>query len=135
MIKDISKLSSGILDRSIYGDKIFAQMLNEDGRMTNEEYNTYNTLLDNMLEHVEPPHLMVYLKCETNTAVNRIIKRNRGIESDVPVKYWERLNEKYNVWYDQYDMSDKMCFNVDNFNVYDDKQREEFLNEIIVRLS
>lgn len=134
MIKEINKLSSGILDRSIYGDAIFAQMLNEDGKMSNEEYNTYKSLLNNMLEYVKPPKLMVYLKCSTDTAVKRIANRNRGIEIDVPMKYWLRLNEKYNNWYENYYFSEKICLEVDNFNIYDEKQRLNYLNKIKEKL-
>jgi deoxyadenosine/deoxycytidine kinase len=133
MIKEINKNTKGILDRSIYGDKIFAKMLHEDDKMTVEEYNTYTTLLNNMLEHVNPPDLIVYLKCSTDVAVDRLNKRNRGIESDVPISYWQRLNNKYDEWYDNYNMSDKMSINVDEFNVFNINQRENILNEILVK--
>lgn len=134
MIKNINKLSTGILDRSIYGDSIFAKMLHEDTKMSNEEYNTYKTLLDNMLEHVTPPNLTVYLKCTTDTAVKRIAHRNRGMETDVPMKYWLRLNDKYDQWFDQYNKSEKLCLEVDDFNIYDEKQRIEYLDKIVNKL-
>jgi len=130
MIKEINKNSNGILDRSIYGDKIFAEMLNEDEKMTNEEYNTYETLLNNMLEHVQPPHLMIYLKCKTETATKRVAIRNRSTESYMPITYWQRLNQKYDIWYNNYNSSEKMCFEVDDFNVFNEIQREELINEI-----
>ncbi len=134
MIKNINNLSTGILDRSIYGDSIFAKMLHEDGKMTNEEYNTYETLLNSMLEHVTPPQLTIYLKCSTDTAVKRIAHRNRGIETEVPMKYWLRLNEKYDMWYNQYNQSEKMCLEVDDFNVYDENQRIEYINKIALKI-
>lgn len=134
MIKDINKLKSGILDRSIYGDSIFAQLLHEDDKMSKEEYNTYKTLLNNMLEHVDPPQLMIYLKCSTETAIQRIATRNRGIETDVPINYWMRLNDKYESWYNEYNLSEKICLNVDDFNVFDEKQRVEYLNIIVNKL-
>lgn len=131
MIKQINKEEKGILDRSIYGDKIFAKMLHDDDKMTTEEYNTYDTLLSNMLEHVKPPHIMVYLQCSTNVAIERLNKRDRGIESDVPLSYWKNLNNKYEEWYDNYSESDKMILNVDNFDVFNTEQRENILNKII----
>ena len=134
MIKEINKLESGILDRSIYGDGIFAQLLHEDGKMSKEEYNTYKTLLNNMLEHVTPPQLMIYLKCSTETAIQRIAKRNRGIETEVPINYWMRLNDKYESWYNEYNLSEKLCLNVDDFNVFDEKQREDYLNIVVNKL-
>ena len=134
MIKEINKKEDGILDRSIYGDKIFAEMLNEDGKMSNEEYNTYETLLNNMLEHVKPPHLMIYLKCKTETATKRVEIRNRSTESHMPMTYWQRLNQKYDQWYLNYKESDKICFHVDDFNVFDIKQREELIGKIKTKL-
>lgn len=134
MIKEINKVSKGILDRSIYGDSIFAELLYEDGKMSKEEYNTYKTLLNNMLEHVNPPNLMIYLKCSTETAINRIAIRNRGIETDVSINYWMRLNEKYEKWYNQYNSSEKIFLNVDDFNVFDENQRNVYLNIIDTKL-
>jgi deoxyadenosine/deoxycytidine kinase len=134
MIKEINKLESGILDRSIYGDSIFAELLHEDDKMSKEEYNTYKSLLNNMLEHITPPQLLIYLECSTDTAIQRIAKRNRGIETEVPINYWLRLNEKYDSWYNNYNLSEKICLNVDNFNIFDEKQREEFLNVIVNKL-
>ena len=134
MIKEINSVDSGILDRSIYGDKIFAQMLNEDGKMSNEEYNTYDKLLDNMLEHVKPPNLMIYLKCKTETATKRVAIRSRSTETHMPISYWERLNEKYDKWYLKYNHSDKICLHVDDFDVFDEKQRKKLLDKIITKI-
>ena len=95
MIKEIHKNGGGILDRSIFGDRIFAQMLNEDGWMTNDEFETYSTLLDNMLEHAKKPDLLVYIDCDLETAIQRIGIRGREMEQSVDEVYWKRLNEKY----------------------------------------
>ena len=95
MIKQIRDAGGGALDRSIYGDRIFADVLHHDGQMSEEEYKTYTTLLENMLEHVQPPDLLVYLDCTVETALDRIRKRNRGLESGIPRDYLVRLNERY----------------------------------------
>jgi deoxyadenosine/deoxycytidine kinase len=130
MIKDIHKAGKGLLDRSIFGDRIFAEMLNEDGMMLDEEYRTYSTLLDSMLEHVKPPSVMVYLECSTETAIKRINKRNRGEECNVPHEYWERLNTKYDKWFEEYDLSPKICINVDNLDLMVESEREIILKRI-----
>jgi len=74
---------------------------------------TYTTLLENMLEHVQPPDLLVYLDCTVDTALDRIKKRNRGLESGIPRDYLERLNERYLRFYDAYDASPKMLIDTD----------------------
>lgn len=130
MIKDIHKNNGGLLDRSIFGDKIFAEMLNEDGDMGDEEYRTYSTLLDNMLEHSQDPTLLIYLKCGVDKAVERINRRNRGIESAVPRRYWERLNEKYDKWYDSYNYSPKIIIDVEEVDMFLPEDREKVVNKI-----
>jgi len=115
MIKQIKAAGGGgALDRSIYGDRIFADVLHADGRMSEEEYVTYTTLFDNMLEHVQPPELLVYLDCAVDTALQRIRKRDRGLESTIPRDYLERLNERYLRFYDAYDASPKLFIDTDS---------------------
>lgn len=113
MIKQIHDAGGGVLDRSIYGDRIFATVLHEDGQMTDEEYVTYSTLLANMLEHVQPPRLLIYLDCTVETAMARIRKRDRGLESGIPRDYLERLNQRYLQFFDDYDVSPKIRVDTD----------------------
>ncbi|HAS79899.1 MAG TPA: deoxyguanosine kinase, partial [Fusobacteriaceae bacterium] len=47
MIKEANLLNGCVMDRSIYGDVIFARMLMEDGDMTPEEFELYEELLYN----------------------------------------------------------------------------------------
>lgn len=120
-IKEIHRNGGGLLDRSIFGDRIFAEMLAEDLEdggegITWEEFRTYSTLLDSMLEHAIPPTLMIYLQCSTDTAISRINKRNRGLESQVDRAYWERLNTKYEQWFGTYEASPKIVINVDDLD-------------------
>ena len=113
MIKQIRRDGGGALDRSIYGDRIFADVLHEDAAMSDEEFLTYATLLENMLEHVQPPDLLIYLDCAVDTAIERIRKRNRGLESGIPRDYLERLNNHYLDWFAGYDISPKIRLDTD----------------------
>ncbi len=130
MIKEIHKNGGGILDRSIFGDRIFASMLNEDGYMTDDELSTYSTLLDNMLEHSKNPSLLVYIDCDLETAMSRIRKRGREMEQSVDEVYWKRLNQKYKDWYESYDISDKFSINANSYHPDNIKDIEEISNMI-----
>lgn len=113
MIKQIRDAGGGALDRSIYGDRIFADVLHSDGQMSDEEFLTYTTLLENMLEHVQAPDLLIYLDCTVDTALARIKKRNRGLESGIPRDYLERLNDRYLEFYESYGASPKVFVDTD----------------------
>ncbi len=135
MIKEIHKNGSGILDRSIFGDRIFAQMLNEDGWMTSDEFETYSTLLDNMLEHAKKPDLLVYINCDLETAVERIGIRGREMEQSVDEIYWKRLNEKYTNWYNTYDISPKFSVDAKSYHPDSDEDISEISNKILRYIS
>ena len=104
------------MDRSIYGDAIFARMLNVNGEMSDEEFQIYEELLINMLEHVQAPKLMVYLEIGVDEAMRRIQKRGRDYEQIVERAYWERLNQEYRDYFDDYDLSPVLKINVDNLD-------------------
>jgi deoxyadenosine/deoxycytidine kinase len=130
MIKQIFRDGGGVLDRSIFGDRIFAEMLAADGDMSEEEFRTYSTLLDNMLEHVQRPQLLIYLDASVDTAMDRIRQRNRGLESGIPRQYLEELNERYLRWYDGYDLSPKIFVNTEEFHVDAPEELEPVVRRI-----
>jgi deoxyadenosine/deoxycytidine kinase len=132
MIKEITKAGTGILDRSIFGDRIFAQMLNEDGYMTNDEFLTYSNLLDNMLEHVSKPDLLLYIDCDLDTAMKRIKGRGREMEQSVDSVYWSRLNEKYTNWYEGYDLSNKISIGANSYHPDNEYDIDRIVGEIMI---
>lgn len=84
--------------------------------MEDEEYNIYTELYTNMLEHVVPPKLMVYLEVSVDEAIRRIGKLGRDYEQIVERAYWENLNAEYRDFFDQYTISPILKINVDNLD-------------------
>jgi deoxyadenosine/deoxycytidine kinase len=129
-IKEIFRSGGGILDRSIFGDRIFAEVLHEDGDMQDFEFHTYSTLLDNMLEHAQNPRLLIYLDCSVDTALERIRLRNRGRESDIPRDYLEKLNGRYLKWFDEYDISPKLFVDTEKYPLHTEGGRESVIDMV-----
>src|SRR5690606_41705178 len=59
----------------------------EGDDMEKEEYALYKELLANMLEHVEPPKLMIYLETTVDSVIKKIKKRGRDYEQIVEREY------------------------------------------------
>lgn len=116
MIKEIHDKGIGILDRSIFGDRIFASMLYEDGYMTKDEFDTYYSLLNNILQYVSNPDILLYIDCDLETAMERIDIRGREMEQLVDEYYWKRLNEKYTDWYKEYNLSKKIGIDAKSYH-------------------
>ena len=130
-LKEAGKVSGCILDRSIYGDAIFAKMLCKSGDMTNEEFAIYEELLENMVGHIKVPKLMIYLEVSVDEAMRRIKKRGRDFEQTVEREYWESLNEEYKSYFDNYNLSPILKINVDNLDFENNEEDQLRVLELI----
>jgi len=126
-IKIASQIEKSVMDRSIYGDVIFAKLLHEGGDMSTEEYQLYIDLFGNMLEHVHPPKLMIYLEASVDEAVRRIQKRGRDYEQIVEREYWEKLNQSYREYFSEYTISPLLKINVDNLDFENNPEDQKYV--------
>ncbi|MGG7162492.1 deoxynucleoside kinase [Clostridium ihumii] len=130
-IKDASKIENAVMDRSIYGDIIFAKMLQDAGEMSKEEFDLYIELFENMIEHCKAPKLLVYLEVTVDEAMRRINKRGREYEKIVERDYWEKLNDNYRQYFDEYSISPILKINVDNLDFENNiEDRKKVMNLI-----
>ena len=132
MLKQASEAGEpSLMDRSIYGDMIFAKMLYEKGDMEKDEFILYRDLLTNMLDHVEAPKLMIYLKIDTDSAIERIKKRGRDYEQIVERDYWENLNKEYEDYFSNYSLSPLLVIEAAKYDIVGNlKDREKVLQII-----
>lgn len=137
MLKEASEMRKpALMDRSIYGDMIFAKLLYDEGNMEKDEFMLYRELLVNMLDHVEAPKLMIYLKIDTDSAIERIRKRGRDYEQIVEREYWERLNKEYENYFTEYNLSPLLVIDAAKYDVVQNpKDKEEVLGIIRDKLN
>lgn len=137
MLKEAAELGKPtLMDRSIYGDMIFAKLLYEEGNMDKDEYMLYCDLLINMLEHVEAPKLMIYLKIDTDSAIGRIQKRGRDYEQIVERAYWETLSREYESYFAEYNLSPLLVIEAAKYDIVENpKDKEEVLKIINQKLN
>lgn len=131
MLKDAQELDGTIMDRSIYGDVIFARMLCDGGDMEKEEYALYKELLANMLEHVQAPKLIIYLETSVDKVIEKIKKRGRDYEQVVEREYWEQLNKEYRDYFNYYNISPILKINVDELDYVNNNEHRNFVINLI----
>ncbi len=115
-----------VQDRSIYEDaEIFATNLYRGRFMKKRDYTTYMSLYESMREALQPPDLMIYLKCDTRAVRQRIRKRGRASEQSIPVGYIRRLNKLYDEWIEGYDLSPVLVW---------DSGNQDYLSHLVDRI-
>lgn len=92
-----------IQDRTIYEDAyIFAPNLHDMGLMPTRDFENYTSLFELMVQFLQAPDLLIYLRADTSTLVSQIQKRGRDYESSIRLDYLQHLNEKYENWISNY---------------------------------
>ena len=87
-----------ITERSIYTDKyVFAQMLFEDGHISDIEFQTYNYWFDTF-EKQTRIDIVLYVNTNPEECMNRIHTRNRPEETKIPLEYLKNCHKKHKDW-------------------------------------
>jgi len=108
---------SVIQDRTIYEDaEIFAKNLYLHGNMEERDYKTYVEHFHLMTNFLKTPDLLIYLKAEVPTLIERIDIRGRDYERSIPKEYLAQLNEHYNSWIASYHRGPVVTFDVGKLN-------------------
>lgn len=92
------------LDRSIGTDKnVFAKMLYDDkmlGKLEYAMYNLWSNFYDKYIAKDRRKNI-IYLRCDPQVAYNRIQKRGREEEKNIPIDYLKSLHEYHERWIDR----------------------------------
>lgn len=93
-------------------DRIFAYLnLNDD------ELALYERLVKILEEDIARPDIVVYLQASTEVLMERIRKRGRPYEKNMPEDYIETLNKAYNHFFFHYDDTPLLMVNTDSLNL------------------
>ena len=136
-IIDITKSKSGFVqDRTIYEDvEIFSKNLHQMGFMDDRDWQTYSDLFKNMTKFLKTPDLIVYLKADLDTLIDRIQKRSREYEATIDPKYLESLNHLYNKWIENINWTKVLVVDTNTFNIFEDNDKlESIFNDITKKL-
>jgi deoxyadenosine/deoxycytidine kinase len=115
-----------VQDRTIYEDaEIFATNLARGGQIPERDFRTYMELYEGMRTALQPPDLMIYLRCSVSAIRKRIKRRGRPSEQAIPLPYLKRLNQLYEEWMGSYKLSPVMVWESDD---------ADYLTHIVDRL-
>lgn len=117
-----------VQDRTIYEDvEIFAKNLHEMGLMSDRDFANYSALFSEMTHFLKPPTLLIYIRAQVPTLVQRIQQRGREYENTIRIEYLQRLNRLYEEWIETYE-HEKLIIDTDDLDFVND---EEDLGKII----
>ncbi|HRJ30610.1 MAG TPA: deoxynucleoside kinase [Cyclobacteriaceae bacterium] len=121
-----------IQDRTIYEDAyIFASNLHKSGHISDRDYQSYLDIFNSMINFVQAPDLLIYLRSDIPKLVRQIQKRGREYEYAMRLDYLKNLNEHYENWISNYRHGKLLIVNV---NDLDFVERVEDFSFIVNRI-
>ena len=127
-----SGLASSVQDRSIYEDaNIFARALFEQGDLDARDYENYCKLYESMIQYLNPPTLMIFLKRSVPKLQERIQLRGRDYEQAIPVDYLTKLNQYYDDWYDSYELGKSLIVDTDDLDFL---ENEDHFDKLVQKI-
>lgn len=124
-----------IQDRTIFEDaEIFATALHQMRKIDKRDWDTYWAFYRTILEAIQPPDLMIYLRCPVRTIRRRIRMRGRKMEQDIPLSYLKRLERLYEEWIGNYDLGEVLVLDSDRLDFVSDLIDRQDVRERVERL-
>jgi deoxyadenosine/deoxycytidine kinase len=131
----IGSPTPSVQDRTIYEHfHVFAMSHHDQGLMSDEEFRTLEDHFRALTRVVPGPDLMIYLRADIPTLVQRIRGRDRSCEASVSIDYLEGLERRYDRWMASYDESDVLILDTDEININDPVQRANLLDLLEARV-
>jgi deoxyadenosine/deoxycytidine kinase len=89
-------------------------------KIDRRDWNTYWSFYQGILRAIQPPDLLIYLRCSIRTLRQRIRLRGRSMEQNIPLAYLKRLDRLYERWIDRYELSDVLVLDSDRLDFVSD---------------
>lgn len=87
--------NGAILDRSLWGDLVFARALHDAGKIHTKEWEIYRSAVRNMAMVLFPPTVLLYLNARPETCLERIRQRKRSQEAGITLEYLQTIHAGY----------------------------------------
>lgn len=125
--KELERAGGTLLqDRTIYEDaEIFATHLHRSRKINARDFGTYLELYQAMKAALQPPDVLIYLRCSVRSIRKRIRTRGRTSEQDIPARYLRTLNGLYEGWIDGWDRSPVLTW---------DTEKQDYLTDLVDRI-
>ena len=111
--------------------EIFVENLHRRKGLSKRDYNTYMELYHTIRSELQPPDLLIYLRCSVRGVRRRIKNRGRESEMAIPLTYIQKLHKQYEAWFEQYDLGPKAVIETEKLDYLRDIiHRVDFIEQI-----
>jgi len=115
-----------ISDYTFEKDALFAQL-----NLNGDELDTYTDVHEALAERIVRPDLTVFLKVDTDTAMQRIALRDRSYERNMERSYIDSLNHAYETFFSKQTTQNVLTIDTNNLDYVSRKEHLESVSNRI----
>lgn len=104
-----------IFDRGFDELQLFVSCLNKLSILSDRDYASYIKLMNTVSCLIKPSDLIIYMHCNPQTSLKRILNRGIAYEKDIELHYIELLYNAYEDWISNY----KDVLQINTEEIYD----------------
>ncbi len=126
--RQVTRMPRPIISDYIFDkDRLFAQV-----NLGGDELDTYFSVQEALAENIARPDLVVFLKADTDTLMNRITARDRPYERNMEATYIDSLRAAYEQFFASYDKAPVLIIDANNTDfVQNADDREMIFSRIL----
>jgi len=118
-------------DRSFRSDKLFFDNLKEC--ITEFEYKTYCDFSKTICQHINlSEKIMIYIKCSPEKCQTRVLKRGNTEEKDIPLSYYDSLEESHERMIEEFKQSGGHVFEIDWIDRVDEMDYQNYMDKFLI---
>lgn len=131
VIPQAIKRNALVSDYLFAKDHLFANL-----NLVNDELRVYQSVYAALSERIPAPRLVVYLRANLNTLMERIAIRDRPYERNMQRSYLAALQQAYDNFFADYTQAPALIISTDDINIAQDLQaRQKIIGQIKSALS
>lgn len=116
--QQVDLVQASLFEQKVVSDYIFAKdRIFAYINLNDDELALYERLVKILEKDIARPDVVVYLQASTDVLMERISKRGRFFEKDMPHDYIDTLNRAYNHFFFHYDETPLIMVNTDSLDL------------------
>ena len=116
--QQVDLVQASLFEQKVVSDYIFAKdRIFAYINLNDDELALYERLVKILEKDIAKPDIVIYLQASTDVLLERIRKRGRHFEKDMPHDYIDTLNRAYNHFFFHYDDTPLIMVNTDSLDL------------------
>lgn len=123
------KYELNISDFSFFRSLIIAKL-----NLSDDQYSFLERKFHELQNKIIQPNLIVYIRSNVENLKSNVIKRGRNFEKNIDIEYLEKVNNQYNIFFENFNLTNLLIINTNGNDFVNNKINKDLITNSIIDL-